>query len=182
MNRHVIVLFTSTVFVFPAHADAPQGPSKEVPELQILNHWVGKWDVDLTVKPNADLPKGRHAQGTAKAEWVLMGRFLQQTGTLEASDGLPAIQVHSLMTYDPGKKVYRTWMFFSTGFVSESEGTWDEKTRTLTSTGRNAESGITTTTKASFAEDGSESWSMISKNGDGKVVAETNGKNTPRKK
>jgi hypothetical protein len=178
----VLVVFASIVLTSSAVADGPQGPSKDVPELQVLNHWVGTWDVELAVKPNADLPKGGRAKGTAAAAWVLDGRFLQQTSASEAGEGLPAMQVTTLMTYDPRKKVYRNWAFFSTGFVSESEGTWDEKSRTMTSTSRDAESGTATTIKATFAEDGTETWSIVTRDREGKAVNETTGKNTRRKK
>jgi hypothetical protein len=178
----VSVVLASVAFSTVAFADTPQGPSKEVPELQVLNHWLGNWDVDMTVKPNADAPKGMRAKGEFAAEWVLNGRFVQQTGTLTPSDGAPAMKVTTLMTYDPRKKVYRSWMFFSTGFVSESEGQWEEKSRTMTSTSRDADSGRATTIKAIFAEDGTESWSIIEMDREGKVVNETTGKNMRRKK
>jgi hypothetical protein len=182
MSRLVaLVLSASLILGSTAVAEPPQGPSKPIPELRVLDHWVGAWDVELTVKPNADVPKGMHAKGTVTAEWILQGRFLQQIGDLEPGDGSPGMQVKNLMTYDPRKKVYRSWMFFSSGLVIESEGTWDERSRRLTSTSRDAERGTTTTTQATFAEDGTESWSMISKDRTGKVVEETIGKNTRRK-
>jgi hypothetical protein len=169
-------------FTALALGDAPQGPARDVPELQVLNHWVGTWDVDMTIKPTADLANGMRVRGTATAEWALDGRFLQQTGTLGPSEGFPAMKVTTLMTYDPRKKVYRSWMFFSNGFASESEGTWDAKSSTLTSTSRDAETGTTTTIKATFPKDGTETWSIVVKDRDGKVVGETIGKNTRRKK
>jgi hypothetical protein len=178
----VCVVLASMSLAAGARADAPQGPSKDVPELQVLKHWIGVWDVEMTVKPNADLPRGMRAKGATTAEWVLDGRFVQQTGTLKPDDGSPAMQVTTLMTYDPRKKVYRSWMFFSTGSVSESEGQWDEKARTMTSTSRDAESGRTTTIKAVFTEDGSESWSFVERDREGKVVSETAGKNARQKK
>ena len=182
MNRFVAsVVFACVAFASAPAADAPQGPAKDVPELQVLNHWVGTWDDDVTVKPNAGLPNGMRAKGTITAEWVLDGRFVQQTGTLDPGNGSPAMKVSTLMTYDRRRKAYRSWMFFSSGAVTESEGRWDEKSRTMTSTSRDAESGGTTTITATFAADGSERWSFIEKDRDGKIVGETTGKNTPRK-
>jgi hypothetical protein len=163
-------------------ADAPAGPAKDVPELQALSHWVGEWDTEMTVKANADLARGMSRKGTTTAEWVLNGRFLQQTWILKPDDGSPATQGTTFMTYDPRKKVYRSWMFNSTGSVSESEGTWDEKSRTMTSTIREAEAGTTTTIKATFAADGTENWSFTTRDRDGKVVRELAGRNTRRKK
>jgi hypothetical protein len=86
-----------------------------------------------------------------------------------------------LMTYDPQKKAYRSWMYFSSGAVRESEGHWDEDSRTMTSISCDAESGATMTITATFAEDGVESWSIIERDRDGNVLGETTGKNTPRK-
>jgi hypothetical protein len=183
MNRCVVLfVFASFALSTSALADAPEGPARDVPELQVLNHWAGTWDVDVTLKPDVGFPMGRHAMGTATAHWILNGRFLQQTGTMEAGLGQPATQVTTLMTYDPGKKVFRGWIFFSSGYTGESEGSWDEKSRTLTSTSRDAGSGITTTTRASFAEDGTENWTITSRDRDGKVLNEMTGKNTRRKK
>ena len=53
MNRYMaFVVFSCVSFASATAGDAPQGPSKDVPELRVLNHWVGKWDDDVTVKPN----------------------------------------------------------------------------------------------------------------------------------
>jgi hypothetical protein len=164
------------------HGDEPQGPAKDIPELDVLKHWIGVWDVEMNVKPRGELPKGMHAKGTTTAEWVLGGRFVQQTGTLKSDDGSPPMHATTLMTYDPGKKVYRSWMFFSSGAVSESEGKWDEKSRTMTSTSRDADSGGTMTIHATFPEDGVENWRIVEKDREGKVVGETSGKNVRRKK
>ena len=92
------------------------------------------------------------------------------------------MKVTSMMTYDPDKKVYRTWSFFSSGHVSESEGRWDQKSRTMRSTGRNPVNGSTFIITATFPTDGVETWGIIEKDRDGKIVGETTGKSVPRKK
>jgi Protein of unknown function (DUF1579) len=176
----VCVLLTGMILISSACAEAPQGPAKDVPELQVLNHYVGKWDVAMTVKPGGDQPKVTR-KAVATTEWVLDGRFVQQTGTLEPSDGAPGLKLTTLMTYDPRKKVYRSWTFGSDGFTSDSEGTWDEKARTMMWTSRGGADGATTATKAAFAGDGTESWSIVTKDREGKVVHEMSGKNTRRK-
>jgi hypothetical protein len=176
------VLLTGLVFGFAWSAEEPQGPARDVPELQVLNHWAGTWGTELTTKPNADLPNGAKAKGRATGEWVHGGRFLRQTWAMEESQGIPKLSGSTMMTYDPRKKVYRSWSFFSNGYTSESQGVWDPKSRTLTSTSRDAESGRTTTTKATFAEDSTETWSIVEKDRDGKIGSETTGKNTRRQK
>jgi len=164
-----------------ALADPPKGPAKDVPELRILQHWIGAWDVEMNTKPNADMPMGRRAKGTATAEWTLDGRFIQQSATSTPVDGSLVMHSKTLMTYDPRKKVYRSWMFFSNGYVSESEGKWDDASRTMTSSSRDAESGNTTTINANFAEEGVENWKIVVKDRDGKLIGETTGKNVRRK-
>src|SRR5262249_3394473 len=121
--------------------------TEDAPELQMLNRWVGEWDTEMTIKPNDDVPKGARIKGVATRAWVPNGRCIQQSGTQEPGDGIPRMKTTTLMTYDRGAKVYRIWFFLSTGFVNEADGTWDEKSRTLTSTGHDNQSGTTTTTK-----------------------------------
>lgn len=163
-------------------ADAPQGPAPGVPELQVLNHWMGTWDDEMTTKPNAGLPQGMHGKGPVVAEWVLDGRFLQQSATLKPDGDAPATKVTTMMTYDPERKVYRSWMFFSSGVVRECVGRWDEKTRTMTSLSRDGERGATMTITATFGDDGAETWTIVEKDRDAKILAEISGKSTPHKK
>lgn len=180
-NRAGLCVILASVALSEAYGVAPGEPSNAVPELQALDHWIGTWDVDMTVKPNGESPKGMRAKGAATAEWILDGRFVQQTGSFESADGVRTMQIRTLMTYDPRKKVYRSWSFLSNGVVTQSEGTWDARSRTLTSTSRDPESGATTTTEATFTDNDTEQWSMVAKDREGKVVNETTGTNTRRK-
>jgi hypothetical protein len=164
-----------------ARADAPKGPSPEVPELQPLNEWVGMWDTQMKVMPNADLPNGGSAKGVASAEWIHDGRFLRQTWSMKSAQGVPLMTGSTVMTYDPRKKVYRSWSFYSSGFVGDGQGVWDSTTRTMTWTSHDAEDGRTMITKASFATPGTENWSIVEQDRGGRVIAETTGKNIRRK-
>lgn len=185
MNNFGRMALVSVALVwFPSLVQAQPGPAQEVPELQVLSHWIGTWDIDMTVKVGADAAKVSRTKGKATAKWILDGRFVQQTGTLEAGDGMgmPAMKVTTLMTYDQAKKAYRSWMFYSTGTVSESEGSWAAKTRTMTTTSRDADNNWNTTIKATFPDPATEVWQILVKDGAGKVIVEVNGKNTRRKK
>ena len=158
-----------------------QGLSSEIPELKVLNHYAGKWDGTMTFKPNGD-EKGTPSTGSSTGEWIHDGRFLRQTWSLKGSDALPAMNGSTIMTYDPQKKTYRSWNFTSTGQMAECQGAWDAKSKTMTWTMRDDGNGGASVTKASFPEDGVESWSILVKDGSGKVVADLNGKNTRRAK
>lgn len=161
-----------------ALAEAPAGPAEGIPELRPLARFAGVWDTQMTLTL-AGLPNGKAAvKGSCTAEWIHGGRFLRQNWGYDAGDGLPAGSGSTMMTYDPEAKVYRNWMFFSSGTVLESEGTWDEKAATFTWTGRGPTKSVTT---AKFPADGTERWSLVDRDKDGKVVREAVGTNTPKK-
>jgi hypothetical protein len=182
-GKAMSIVLLATVFTrLAGSAEPPAGPAKDVPELAVLDHWTGTWDGTLTIKPNEGVPKGVQSKGFAKAEWIEGGRFLRQTWSVEPADGWPGLSGTTIMTYDVRQKTYRSWNFLSNGFTSETKGTWSEKNRTMTWTGRDAESGATGETVATFAQEGVESWRIVEKDRDGKVVAETTGMNTRRKK
>ena len=150
------------------------GPSNLVPELKTLDHYAGSWDTEITSK-NPPFTKG-----TVTAKWILDGRFLQQTA--EGKDGPTVFKYMSLMTYDPTKKVYRSWIFLSDGFAAESEGSWNAKNQVMTSVGHKDENGFFSTTTADFSEAGVEKWRIVTSDGTGKVINEMSGKNSRQKK
>jgi hypothetical protein len=156
---------------------AAEGPSKEVPELEPLNHYAGNWGSEMTIK-GIEKP----IKATVEGKWIHNGLFLQQTWRTEAEGDMPSRSGTTIMTYDPRKKAYRSWSFNSAGGMFESQGAWDAKARTMTWTMRDTDSGATMTTKATFAEDGNgETWSIVEKDGEGKVRGEFHGKNTRQK-
>jgi hypothetical protein len=182
MNRYrVSCVLAAGVFVGFAGAEPPPGPAGDVPELQPLNHWAGRWDTAMTIKPNADLPSGASVKGTATGEWIHGGRFLRQTWAVTPGAGFPPLSGSTVMTYDPRQRAYRSWSFISTGFALENRGTWDAKARTMTWTGQDTQSGRTMITRATFADGGTETWSIVEKDKDGQVVSESTGRNTRRK-
>jgi hypothetical protein len=155
-------------------AFAQEGPAKEVPELEALSHYVGEWDVVVT-SPN--MP---NLQGEATAEWILDGRFVEQTGVLKSADGSTVLKLKTLMTYDQKTKTYRMWSFISNGTVTEAEGTWDAEKKTMTSVQRS--DGAKTTTTADFSKEGTEQWRIVTTNAQNTAVSELSGTNTSRQK
>ena len=116
-----------------------------------------------------------------KRDHAPQSRFLRQTWAVTPGAGFPPLSGSTIMTYDPRQRAYRSWSFISTGFALENRGTWDAKARTMTWTGQDAQSGQTMVTRATFAADGIETWSIVEKDKDGKVVSESTGRNTRRK-
>ncbi|MBC8114370.1 MAG: DUF1579 family protein [Candidatus Saccharimonas sp.] len=148
------------------------GPAKDVPELQALQHYHGTWDVAVT--------DNEFSTGESTARWILGGRFLEQAGVMHSKDG-KEIGVTTLFTFDTNKKTYRSWMFFSTGSVSQAEMTWDAKSKTMTSLTRPNADGVRSTVTADFSEASQERWKFVFTDRDGKAAGEMRGVNTLRK-
>ena len=117
-RQFVIALFASLLAVTGStvvRADET-GPTKDVPELQVLQHYAGTWDVELTGNGSG--------KGEVTAKWILGGRFLEQAGVMHSPDG-PGIGVTTLFTFDTQAGKYRSWMFLSNGSTNQAEMTWD---------------------------------------------------------
>ena len=166
--KYIATLLALLVLAASGFADAPPK------ELEALNHYVGTWSASITGNTNA--------KGTSTTQWTLDNRFVQTSWSRDPDPGvLPKLSGTTLMTYDAAKHVYRGWQFFSNGGFSSGEGIWDADSRTFTSTAKDANNGNTTITKASFAQDGVESWSIVTTTSDGKTVNTVSGKNTKQK-
>ena len=173
MTRQIISFLFAFAIFLTTLGFADEGPAKDVPELQALSNYVGICDVAIT---SNDSP---FVKGEATSKWILDGRFVEQTGLLTSSDGAMVIKVTTLMTYDREQKTYRAWSFFSNGTTTESSGKWDAKNRIMTSIGRR--NGTTTTTTAKFAENGTEEWTIATKNQNNEEAGRISGTNTRRK-
>lgn len=169
----VVVTFSS-VLVLASIVFAQDGPAPEVPELKTLNRYVGVWDVSVRVDQNVIMT------GTSTSRWVLGGRFVEQTGTLIPVDGSPQLSLTTLYTWDIERQAYRTWTFVSNGSTTTGEGKWDERTKKMTSTGKNDKDGATTETIADFSVEGRESWTIRVKGAGGEMAATIEGTNTRR--
>ena len=140
---------------------------------KVLKLFVGK--CDATVDGSPDL------KGTVHGIPTLGGRFVRDEFELKGGDGAVVMEVSSMITYDTAKKLYRMWSFYSNGEVLETEGPWNDATRTLTTTSRDAAKQQTTTWTSTFSAEGAETWKLITKDKDGNVVQEVSGKSTARK-
>lgn len=147
-----------------------EGPAAGIPELKALDHWSGSWESRSEIG-------GARRTGDSKGEWVLGGRFLRQTWTIEASEGMPEVRGESLMTYDPRARVYRIWGFDSEGGARSGQGRWDEASRTLTWSERDDAGETTIATTARFPEPGREEWTIVVKDKAGATLVEMKGTN-----
>ncbi|MBC7817403.1 MAG: hypothetical protein IAG10_10980, partial [Planctomycetaceae bacterium] len=129
------------------------GPVKDVPELQILQNYVGAWDVEVT--------GNEFTKGEDTAHWILGGRFLEQSGFIVSDNGTNRLEITTLFTFDTTKKTYRSWSFLSTGATSQADMTWDAKTKTMTSVTQPNANGVRSTITADFSETGKEHWKFV---------------------
>lgn len=150
-----------------------EAQDSDVPELKVLRHYVGEWDVKIS--------EHEELNAVVKAKWILDGRFVQQTSTIKDASGDVVMVLTTLMTYDTGKKTYRSWSFTSAGTTSEGVASWDEESKTMTTRGEEDDGGSTTIT-ATFAKDGEEHWSIATENVSGGAASVITGVNARREK
>ncbi len=165
-----LLAFASLGFVVAAEP----GPSKDIPELATLSHWAGNWAARI------DKPAVR--AGSSHAEWIVNGRYLQQTWKVAADADNPELSGTWLMTFDAKQMVYRQWQFNSDGFTGEATGKWDAATRTMTWTSRDAANGNTTVNKDVFLNADEHPWSIVVTDRQGNTVFEMSGKNKRQSK
>jgi hypothetical protein len=180
MKQHIAACgLLLSLFLGAAASEEPVGPNKLVPELQLLQRWAGKWDLTMTYKVGN---KGEQADvtGTATGKWVLNGYFLEQKYSLGGKGASLHLTGTVTMSYDPSQNLYQRWVFVSNGHRSESLGKWDEKSRTMTWSFRQA-NGVTIVTRVTCTDDDTETWTEVILNPDEKIISEMSGKNTRRK-
>jgi hypothetical protein len=173
MSRTILAgLITAWLLAIGATRGDDDGKTSE---LKVLDHYVGVWNVEI-------VSKNPFVTGTAKAEWVLNGRFVQQESEAHSADGKSSAKYKILFTYDPIRKKYRRWVFVSDGMTSEGEGVWDAAARTMTFVTRDAQVGSTMTVTSDFSAPEIETWHIVNTDRAGKVLFERSGQNTRQKK
>ena len=93
--------------------------------MKIFENEVGKWAVEGSATRAETTTK---VKGLSVVQWILGGRFVQTTTTLEGRDG----EGIGIAGFDAATKKYRCWYFGADGIFSEPAiGTWDEKEQTM---------------------------------------------------
>ncbi len=144
-----------------AMAEDAQGPNAEVPELNVLKVYAGKFKIEV-LEPAL-------FSGSAEGEWVLDGRFVKQSFKLENDQSKQLLTGTHLFTYDIHKKAYRCWRYYSNGFIYEAQGAWDEKEKTMTWTGPDADSPGTMRMASTFDKEGNQTWKLTKEDPNGRV-------------
>jgi hypothetical protein len=132
------------------------------PELKVLENFVGTWDSETVAKPAEWTPKGVKTTGTNKYEWVLDGRFMQNTE--QNGDA----SVVGWWTYNALAKAYRGWFFMSDGSTVEWKGRWDDEKGGLRMEA-DMGNGIVLTGVNRFPDKDTYEWIFLAKDQAGKV-------------
>lgn len=98
------------------------------------------YDIEVTIRHDANGPDEGPRKGTMTGKWILDGRSVLVETVVDE------IQTCSVVTYDNVREVYFSVTVSSTGDVVESTGQWDASTRTMHWTGVDASRGLTTAT------------------------------------
>ena len=167
----VLVLFSPVLAGEKKPDDGPRKP----PELKVLDRLIGTWKDEATFKVSEWTKKERKETAVFQNSWTLNGWFVQYRG--RNGDGSEDLQ---LMTFDVEKKVFRKWYFDSDGGASESTGTWDAKTSTLTWTGDLGD-GITAVSVWNLSDKDTSIWSRVAKDAKGKIYINIEGKSVRQK-
>ena len=178
----LIVFIVTVVAIAITQSAIADDKSKLSAEFQILDRFVGSWDMDVTIKPvgsDAINVKGAETRRWSPGKTVVHFENAKVAGSNEASVGGPEFQM--LLTYDAAMKTYRGMMMYGAG-RSLITGMWDEATSTMTFKGASPDDGSTFVFKNRFLDaDHSES-TGIQKNAKGEVFMEQTYKQTRRKK
>src|SRR6476660_837543 len=107
-------------------APVPAAPEpKPSAELKMLEHMIGTFDDEMTVKAGEWNPKEQKLTAIPKRTWAFGGKFIRGEGTWMPDKN----EYLHLIAYDEQAKCYRMWYFDSMGGMPRTivKGTWDEK-------------------------------------------------------
>jgi hypothetical protein len=162
MKSTTLLLGLVSGLLISAYSDAQEGSPKP-PELKVLERFVGAWDSETVGKPAEWTPKGVKQTGTNKYEWVLDGRFMQNTEW--NAEGSVAL---GWWTYDTRAKTYRGWFFLSDASIVEWKGRWDEERKGLRVEAI-MDNAIVFTGANRFPDKDTYEWTCLAKDKAGKV-------------
>jgi hypothetical protein len=162
-----LVLLVATIFSGLAIADdAP----KRSPELQVLDHFVGTWEHEVTVKPAGE--EAVKVQTVDYRFWSRGGQILHFCNPTEDPE------FHMSLTYDPASKTY-PGVLLSGSTSATVTGTWDATRNTMVWAMKHADGNTFTGEHRFIGKDRAEASGAI-KNAEGEVVIEFQYKQTRR--
>ncbi|MEX2215079.1 MAG: hypothetical protein WD768_13170 [Phycisphaeraceae bacterium] len=183
--------FVCAVSLTQAQKEEPV--AERIPELKVLDRWVGEFDAEMTIKPSVFVPDGSKTKLVVKARWVLNGRFVQSEGRGERVQGdlRQSEEYLSMMTYDRRAREYQYSFCFAVhgggadywggNFDTYSETKWDERSQTMRANIKDERTGNTVEAATHWIDNDHYEWGAVTKDKDGNVLMDQTGKGTRRK-
>ena len=111
------------LFLFTACSNGSGISNAEIPN-DLMDRWVGTWNVEVTLRKSALVPEEMNLKGTQTVKWILNKKFLQTTQSLAGG----AFEKLSLTRYEPNEGVFLFWDFDSNGSfpMGITYGKWDQ--------------------------------------------------------
>jgi hypothetical protein len=170
MRLKMTTLVFLMAIAIPVAAKADDAP-KRSPELQVLDRFVGTWDLKATEKP---------AGGEATTFDVVSFRRWSQGGNFVVFEDPGQEEVNLPITYDPESKTYPGVIMIG-AFSGLVTGTWDKDKKIMSFTIKHPNKTEYRGTHRFLREDYAEASGSVT-DADGKVVVELSWKQTRRKK
>ena len=126
MRSFHLSLMLSLITAFGSSTLADDNKQR-VPEIQVLNHFAGNWDLQVTETLSGGKPVSY--ESASRRTWSLGGGFIRFE---DVAKGRP--ETHILITYDPREKNYPA-VIMSGPSRFNLTGTWDESTKVMSFTG-----------------------------------------------
>ena len=158
-----------TPLATPSDAQSQRGKAPP-PEMKLLQQMVGTWQESNVSRVAERTPVETRTKTTLKVTPILGGRFIR----CEVFDEDGKAIAMMIRTFDAEQQAYRQWMFHPGSCGVESRGQWDDATNTLTLTDEGQR--ITSTATLRFADKDTIQWSHISRDRQGKVYLNIEGK------
>jgi len=167
--RPVAITLTVLATVCCSPVSSADGPEKRSAEAQVLDRFVGAWDIKMTIKAPGKEPVHMDISET---------RRLSRGGAVLVFENPDPPEFHMMWTHDRNAKKYvGVWMFG--GDRGLLTGTWEEQTSTMKFEGTGADGSTSVSTFRFIDKDHSES-SAVYRDRAGKVVLEVTWKHTRR--
>ncbi len=162
----------SMSLLFCASATAQE----KTPDAKVLDQWVGNWKTEFVNRVSEWNPKEVKSTGAITCKWILNGKFVEEAGASTA----PGVEHRVLWWYDPEQKLYRLAFYSSEGTTITATGTWDEKTKTLTSKS-DGMPGMTAVSTNRFLSPDLYEWTYVIRDAGGKSYLDMKGRHTRMK-
>tara|TARA_Y100001934_G_scaffold279973_1_gene385330 strand:- start:274 stop:807 length:534 start_codon:yes stop_codon:yes gene_type:complete len=120
------------LLLFSACDGEIQSVAAETPQ-DLMNGWVGTWQVELELKKSFLVPEDTTIRGTETVRWILNKQFLQSQQSY--ADG--NFKKLSLIRYDPNEGIFLFWDFDSNGSfpMGITRGKWDQAKKEIVISG-----------------------------------------------